>query len=322
MQKLILLIMLLIIATIIYPQNSCPGTPTVTYESKTYNTVQIGTQCWLKESLDVGTMIEGSQSALNNGLIEKYCYNNDANNCNTYGGLYQWNEAMVYSTTSGTKGICPTGWHIPTYDELQTLRVSVNNSGNALKAIGQGTGVGAGTNSSGFSALLAGYRGTSSFGGLGHYTYFWSSAGGDAAVGDAEKARDFGLYDNENIFANGMDYKVNGFYVRCVKDEIGTAIKLENGKEYPIVFSLSQNYPNPFNPSTTITYHLAKNSYVTLIVYDALGREVKTLVNENREAGVYSSLFYTQYSSLPSGIYFYKIQAGDYTATKKMLLMK
>ncbi|HSL89900.1 MAG TPA: hypothetical protein VK870_11395 [Ignavibacteriaceae bacterium] len=57
----------------------CPGTPTVTYAGKTYNTVQIGNQCWLKENLDVGNMIIGSLNQFDNGIIEKYCYNNDSN---------------------------------------------------------------------------------------------------------------------------------------------------------------------------------------------------------------------------------------------------
>ncbi|NUN10837.1 MAG: carboxypeptidase regulatory-like domain-containing protein, partial [Ignavibacteriaceae bacterium] len=136
--------------------SSCVGVPTVTYEGKTYNTVQIGAQCWLKENLNVGTRINGNTNASNNGTIEKYCYDDNEANCNTYGGLYQWNEAMQYSTTPGTRGICPPGWHIPTKAEFDSLEAAVNNDGNALKAIGQGTGSGTGTNTSGFSALLAG----------------------------------------------------------------------------------------------------------------------------------------------------------------------
>ena len=141
--------------------NVCPGIPTVEYEGKIYHTVQIGTQCWLRENLDIGTMILGIQDQSNNGLIEKSCYNNNPNNCNTFGGLYQWYEAMQYDTTTGSRGICPPGWHIPTLYEFWTLRNAVwwFGMGNALKAVGQGSGDGAGTNTSGFSALLAGMRG-------------------------------------------------------------------------------------------------------------------------------------------------------------------
>ena len=84
--------------------------------------------------------------------------------------------------------------------------------------------------------------------------------------------------------------------------------------------NLSQNYPNPFNPSTTIKYSIPKNSLVTLKVYDVLGREVKTLVNEYKTAGDYNADFNA--SHLASGIYFYRITAGKYTAVRKMQLLK
>src|SRR5664280_597345 len=136
----------------------------------------IGNQCWLKENLDIGVMIDSLQNQTNNVTIEKYCYNNNPANCTTYGGLYQWNEAMQYVTTEKAKGICPTGWHIPKNAEYQTLATTVSNNSNTLKAVGQGTGNGAGTNTSGFSALLAPDRELGGdFGGLGFSTSFWSS---------------------------------------------------------------------------------------------------------------------------------------------------
>ena len=193
----------------------CPETPTVLYEGKTYNTIQIGNQCWLNENLDVGTRINGTQDASNNGTIEKYCYNDVSANCTTYGGLYQWNEAMQYSTTNGAQGVCPTGWHIPTIAEFQTLQTTVNNDGNSLKAIGQGSGGGAGTNTSGFSALLAGFRELydGSFSNLGNYTYFWSST-----VYDATYPRVLYLYYIESVFVLDYSTKDYGFSVRCIKD--------------------------------------------------------------------------------------------------------
>src|ERR1035438_8652133 len=175
-------IFILLFCSVSHSQNPCPGTPTVDYGGKTYNTIQIGSQCWLQENLDVGTMIHGIDTAKNNGTIEKFCYNDDTANCSKYGGLYQWNEAMQYVTSARTKGICPTGWHIPTYPEFTTLSTTVSGDGNKLKAIGQGTGTGAGTNTSGFSALLAGYRhGNGGFYSLGYLTYIWSSTESNAA---------------------------------------------------------------------------------------------------------------------------------------------
>ncbi len=85
-------------------------------------------------------------------------------------------------------------------------------------------------------------------------------------------------------------------------------------------FQLFQNYPNPFNPTTTISYSLPKKSRVALNVYDVLGREVVTLVNKEMEAGTHSQLLNAL--NLPSGIYFYRIEAGYYTQTKKFLLLK
>ena len=97
--------------------NPCPGMPIVEYEGQIYNTVQIGTQCWLRENLNVGTKINGNQTQTNNGIIEKYCYDDIEANCTAYGGLYQWNEMMQYVTNEGVQGICPLGWHIPTDGE-------------------------------------------------------------------------------------------------------------------------------------------------------------------------------------------------------------
>ncbi len=85
-------------------------------------------------------------------------------------------------------------------------------------------------------------------------------------------------------------------------------------------FKLEQNYPNPFNPSTTLSFVIGHSSFVSLKVYDVLGKEVATLVNEEKPAGTFRINF--DASSLPSGIYFYKIQAGSFVQTKKMILLK
>jgi uncharacterized delta-60 repeat protein len=91
-------------------------------------------------------------------------------------------------------------------------------------------------------------------------------------------------------------------------------------KDIPDKFSLSQNYPNPFNPSTIINYQLPKSGDVKLIIYDAIGRELKTLVNEQQNAGSYRVEF--DGSDFSSGIYFYKLSGGDFVETKKMILLK
>jgi hypothetical protein len=88
----------------------------------------------------------------------------------------------------------------------------------------------------------------------------------------------------------------------------------------PARFKQEQNYPNPFNPSTIISYQLPMINFVTLKVYDVLGREVKTLVNEREVAGNHSVTFNA--GGLPSGIYFYKITAGKFTDVKKLMILK
>ena len=100
---------------------------------------------------------------------------------------------------------------------------------------------------------------------------------------------------------------------------VGTITSV-NSPELPKTYSLSQNYPNPFNPTTVINYSLPKRSFVTLTIFDDLGREVQTLVNTEQNAGSYSINFNA--SSLPSGAYFYRIQAGNYSQTMKLLLLK
>ncbi len=88
----------------------------------------------------------------------------------------------------------------------------------------------------------------------------------------------------------------------------------------PVDYSLSQNYPNPFNPSTSISYSIPENAFVTLKIYDVLGNEVEVLINEQKESGNYQIDFNA--SELSSGIYYYTLTAGNFTSTKKMSLIK
>ena len=204
------------------------GINTIRYSGIIYHTVQIGSQCWLKENLNVGTRIIGSSEQSDNGIIDKYCYNDDPANCTTYGGLYEWAEVVQYQNgatnyaypnpaySGNVKGICPTGWHIPTNAEFVTLSSAVSNDGNALKALGQGTGAGAGTNTSGFSALLGGFRHYSgTFTQFGTSESFWRLEGFET---DANYADSYFLYYLDNTFPLGTNHKTYAFSVRCIKD--------------------------------------------------------------------------------------------------------
>ena len=99
-----------------------------------------------------------------------------------------------------------------------------------------------------------------------------------------------------------------------------TGVEDSQNKNIPESYTLYQNYPNPFNPSTTIKYSIPQASFVTLNIYDILGREVTSLVNEEKTAGSYQVQFDARL--LASGVYFYKIQAGSYIQTKKMILLR
>lgn len=110
----------------------------------------------------------------------------------------------------------------------------------------------------------------------------------------------------------------SGVYERPIPELITGAKSKTSG--VPTVFALQQNYPNPFNPTTAIGYSLLTKSFVTLKVFDVLGREVKTLVNERQNAGTYTVTF--NGSGLSSGVYLYRITAGLYSETKKLVLMK
>ncbi|MBI9038770.1 MAG: hypothetical protein JEY97_11605 [Bacteroidales bacterium] len=208
-------------------------------DGQTYLSVQIGDQCWMGENLNIGEYVESimipgnsHSDVSNNGIIEKYCYDNNTSNCDTYGGLYDWNEMMQYTTTPGVQGICPAGWHIPTDDEWKILEGTVdsqypvgdpiwNNMGwrgfDAGKNLKSSYGWNYGGNGSGlyaFNGLPAGFRAqTGWFGEKYNLTLFWSS----------------NVYDDDDVYAwvrkllcshndsqrDGGD-KIAGLSVRCL----------------------------------------------------------------------------------------------------------
>jgi uncharacterized protein (TIGR02145 family) len=214
----------------------CPGMPTITdIDGNVYNTVKIGDQCWMAENLNIGTRIDGVNDQTNNGTIEKYCYNNAESNCDTYGGLYQWNEMMGYTTTAGVQGICPEGWHVPsdaewtaltTYISSQpeylcssntsyiakALAATINwNSSSNTCAVGNNPSV---NNSTDFTGLPGGSRyADEGFYDIGTYGYFWSSTETSPANAWTRGL----LYGSANLNrSNGT--KGFGFGVRCLRD--------------------------------------------------------------------------------------------------------
>jgi uncharacterized protein (TIGR02145 family) len=211
----------------------CPGTPTVDYEGQVYNTIQIFSQCWLKENLNVGTMIDGYDVMTDNGIIEKYCYNDEPDSCTKYGGLYQWWEMMQYTTQQGAQGICPPGWHLPTDEEWKVLEGAVDSqygigdniwdnwgyrgtdAGRNLKTTSGWNENGNGTDLFGFSGLPGGHRSFyGNFYGGGSYGRWWASKETD--YGNAWTRYLYCL--DPEVFRNNLT-KDYGFHVRCLRDE-------------------------------------------------------------------------------------------------------
>jgi len=191
-------------------------------DSKTYNTVQIGNQCWMAQNLNVGTRIDGSSNQANNTTLDKYCYNNSDAQCDVYGGLYQWDEMMNYTTIAGVQGICPPtgGWHLPTDAEWTSLTTFLGGESIAcgkMKETGtthwNSPNTGA-TNSSGFTGLPGGYRSTNgAFYNISYDGVFWSSS-----EGSTTNVWTRGLdYYGTNVFRFSYD-KGYGFSVRCMRD--------------------------------------------------------------------------------------------------------
>jgi hypothetical protein len=135
------------------------------------------------------------------------------------------------------------------------------------------------------------------------------------------------------LIGGSVDTASNAVYARITQtgvyaaftNQIVTDIEEEHGAVLPYRFELSQNYPNPFNPVTTIEYSLPKRALVTIEVYNVLGQRMRTLVDEYKPAGSYTTSWDgTDVSgkSAATGVYIYRFQAGNYIQTKKMLLLK
>ncbi|MBN1633091.1 MAG: T9SS type A sorting domain-containing protein [Ignavibacteria bacterium] len=123
-----------------------------------------------------------------------------------------------------------------------------------------------------------------------------------------------------SVYANS-NFVFAGQYLHLFRRELNEIIVIKNiSTEIPSAFSLEQNYPNPFNSVTKIQFKVASDKFVKLIVYDLKGREIKTLVNEELNPGTYDVQF--DAGNLPSGVYFYRMEAGKFMETRKLILLK
>lgn len=159
----------------------------------------------------------------------------------------------------------------------------------------------------------------------------WESIGFVLGNGTTNSPKEYSFTDNlnpnpnPNLTLNQVSYRLKQIdldgtfaYSKIVTVDLTTITSVEDDIKYE--FAVEQNYPNPFNPTTQIQYSIPANSLVTLIIYDLLGSKVKTLVNEFQNAGKYSVDFNAE--SLSSGVYFYRLSAGQFSETLKLLLLR
>ena len=213
----------------------CGDTIYDTRDWKKYGTVKIGHQCWMSQNINIGDRIDGVDEQTNTGTIEKYCYDDIEANCDTLGGLYQWDEAMQYVTAEGAMGICPPGgWHIPTDVEWKILEGNVDSqygvgnpewdlagdrgsdAGDNLKSTFGWYNNGNGNDSFGFTVLAAGFRSTLlNFGSLVHRAYIWTST-----EYDANKAINREYFPDSSLSWRWVDQrgKGAGMSLRCIRD--------------------------------------------------------------------------------------------------------
>ena len=222
------------------PADVCGGISSVSYGGDSYPTVAIGTQCWFAKNLNVGTRVDDPDDQGDySGGIQKYCYDDSEAICDTDGGLYQWHMALGLPQAcdaseaspcniSGTiQGIYPSGWHIPSFNELQTLAqnddpgcdLSANNchtAGGKLKASSISTPVTwDGTNNYNFSVFPAGYNLEGSLDGRGTLAVLWSASPPSGYPGIAWSGL---LLSGGTTFYGNSDDRATGFSVRCLQD--------------------------------------------------------------------------------------------------------
>ena len=251
-----------------------------------------------------------------------------------FAGTYQWNGGpggIYRSTNNGTS------WDIVfiasrTYIFVSSLIISDTN-------------VFAGTNTGVYLSTNNGLSWTPVNNGLPDYVnnYGWittlavspNGAGGNNLFAGTDTA---GVYFSTNNGTSWASIGMTDIYINAIAvtktnlfagtgsgmwrrslSEITSVREVVDGKLQGS-FALKQNYPNPFNPSTTIKYSIPTSEFLTLKIYDVLGNEVATLVNEEKPAGSYEVSFNA--AKLSSGIYFYSLQSGSYTQTKKLILTK
>lgn len=287
------------------------------YDGNVYTEIQIGNQVWLKENIKSLHYSDGTPIP---GVVS---YNDDPANAEIYGRLYTWQAAMRNSIQEGAQGVAPDGYHVASdaeWTQLENYLGGAAVAGGKMKEAGlehwfsPNTGA---DNSSGFSALPGGeydaYYTPNIFQYLRRFAVFWTSTNVSPTT-----ARERFLRNDDAVSGTYDWFKVMKYSVRCIKN---TATDIDDKNNLvPVDYKLGQNYPNPFNPSTVIPYALSESGFVTIEVYDILGRKMSSLVNEVKPAGNHHVSF--DASNLSSGLYLYRISVNGFFSSRKMQLVR
>jgi uncharacterized protein (TIGR02145 family) len=186
-----------------------------------YPTIVINGTTWMTKNMNVGTMVQNTNQTDNN-ILEKTCYDNDSTNCTIYGGLYTYNEAMMYDSLS-IQGICPDCWHVATKEDWEEL-LKISDSQDfmqQLKVSKQNTPPWDGNNATGFSALPAGLAYDNVFGRKGDWAIFWTSTPTGKHYAWSIEMDNFYpvLSGHSHLMITNTYLKKNAFSVRCVKNK-------------------------------------------------------------------------------------------------------
>ncbi|MDD2288801.1 MAG: FISUMP domain-containing protein [Bacteroidales bacterium] len=227
-----------------YPGGPWNSNGTIRNQGGYYKTVLIGNQCWLKDNLNIGNMILSTDESANNTTFEKFCQDNDLINCNLFGGLYKWDEAIDYFYNDSLQGICPEGWRVPIDNEWYVLENYLKNDGQACIANREGsmscldagdklkttilnsTPPWTGSNSSGFSALFnprmesdGSFFVPDSLAPSTWQTYQWTSYwSATQNTSDTNKAIARLLNSNSNGVQRESKLKTEAHSIRCIRE--------------------------------------------------------------------------------------------------------
>lgn len=289
-------------------------------DGQTYKTVQIGSQCWMSENLNYGTMIQSTAAGhqmTDNGIAEKYCWSNDTNYCcgtvasQKFGAYYEWNEAVQnYSSQPPfpVQGLCPAGWHIPTRAEFDALTSELGGSsiaGEKMKAGG----------SSGFNGILTGYRCTMT-GGFrlspttsDTISFYWTAEQSDGA-----NAYFYELTEGVNTFMQGAYspyFKSLGLCIRCIKNGFNSIN--ESGD---IDKGIQINYLSIADNQIVIEYDLNKSQDINFCISDLWGR---ILYNENMFSKKGKNTNSINISDFAKGIYIIVVSDEKQLVSRKII---